>query len=936
MKKAHKIAAFFLLLSSNVFAQYSTDWIRPAESTQKTGVMIARDNQDNVIATGYWTSNNMFTRKYNKFGVLQWQAVSASGIPSNYERPLWVTTDNNNNVFVAGYRYVSTSTPVAVIILKYSPDGVQLWKQVVSPVNYLVGMNLRCEVDNNGNLYVGATGVGALPGFALIKLDTNGTILFTQNSDANAPKYFGSMRLKGNKVVLTASSGNLSLAPVAVWDTTGSLLWTAGLLGRGGHDVEIDDGGNVYLLSGYDNQVSSTSAMDMEIYKFDPSGTQLWKKDFDFGGSDFPTRLTFVADKLSVIGYGTIGASYFDWLTFQINTAGIMLWNTRYNETSGNDEQPYFLSAKANGDVFVTGKGGPMFTQFGSSYLRMITVKYDGTGLRKWVDSTNIYSGWGYACTLASDNSLFVLSGTSMTAFHFLDHTGTGTCNIPTGLNVANVANTQATFSWTPVPGATLYHLRYKTATANTWTVVSYNLPSINIYGLFAGTTYNYAVEAVCDNGPSGYSATQTFTTTGTGICTSVGQSQAQEYLSQLWIGSTVVNNSGRDNGYGDFTNVVIPFTRNQNVQGYLSGLVPYPEYEYYSIWIDYNHNNDFTDAGENVVTLYTDFTGLIAFNFTVPSLAPLGPTRMRVIMSHDNPPTPCGVYARGETEDYTVLINDSNTVPPPVPTGLNVTNITNTSAAFYWTPDNNASSYHLRYKKTTETIWTVASVNTPSVTVPAGLSANTAYNYACESVGTIGPSGYSATQTFTTTGIVLPINGIDIKARRQGANVLVSWNTQSEQNSAWFDVERSYNGIDFTKIGQVNAAGNSSNIRNYQFTDVNASKGLIFYRLKMVDADAGYRLSQVMVVAKTDDHRQEFLLYPNPATSNVSIVLNEAAAEDMQLLIINQVGQMVRTTRIIKGMQVIKLDVSELPKGIYVVTFTGINPVVENRLIIK
>jgi hypothetical protein len=407
--------------------------------------------------------------------VLQWQTVSASGIPSNYERPVWVTTDNNNNVFVAGNRYAGTGTALAVIILKYSADGLQLWKKVISPVNYLAGMSLRCEVDNNGNLYVGACGAGALPGFALIKLDPAGNILFTQNSAANAPGIFRSMRLKGNKIVLSASSavaGNPSIAQIAVWDTTGNLLWTDGLLGRGGADVEIDDAGNVYLLTGYDNQVTPTSAMDIEIYKFDPVGTQLWKKDFDFGGSDFPTRLTFVADKLSVIGYGTIGASYFDWLTFQINTAGTMLWNTRYNETPGNDEIPYFIAAKANGEVFVTGKGEPTPNPSNLSDLRMITLKYSNTGVQKWVDSVNIYSGWGYACTLASDSSLFVLSGTSMTAFHFLDYTGTGPCNIPTGLNVANIANTLATFSWTPVAGATLYHLRYKTTTANTWTVV--------------------------------------------------------------------------------------------------------------------------------------------------------------------------------------------------------------------------------------------------------------------------------------------------------------------------------------------------------------------------------------------------------------------------------------------------------------------------------
>ena len=67
-----------------------------------------------------------------------------------------------------------------------------------------------------------------------------------------------------------------------------------------------------------------------------------------------------------------------------------------------------------------------MFTQSnGSSYLRMVTLKYGNTGTMQWRDTLNIYSGWGLACTLASDSSLFVLSGTNMTAFHFLDQTGT-------------------------------------------------------------------------------------------------------------------------------------------------------------------------------------------------------------------------------------------------------------------------------------------------------------------------------------------------------------------------------------------------------------------------------------------------------------------------------------------------------------------------------
>ncbi len=929
--KKNIITILITLFSINSVAQYSTDWIRPAQSNAKTGSMIARDNQDNVIATGYAVNNNGYTRKYNKFGVLQWEAITTSGIASTYERLLWVTTDNNNNVFVAGYQY-SGSNALGVIVLKYSPDGNLLWKQVINPVNYLVGMSLRCELDNNGNLYVGACGVGNLPGFALIKFDTNGNILFTQHSDANAPAYFESMRLKGNKIVMSASGGNPNIAVITAWDTTGALLWTAGVQGRGARDVEIDDAGNAYLLTGYFNQVTATSQNDIEIFKFSPSGTQLWKKDFDFGGTDFPTRFTYVAGKLSIIGQSQ---SLDTWITFQVNTDGAMLWNTAYNGAPGFEEAPYFIAAKTNGEVFVTGKGGPNVDPNNVPSLRMITLKYGNTGVQQWVDSTNIYSGWGYGCTLASDNSLYVLSGTAMTVFHFMDHSGTGTCNMPVGLNVANIANNLATVSWAPVAGAALYHLRYKPTTAGSWTVVSGNLTTMNIFGLYSGTTYEYAVEAVCSNGPSGYSATQTFTTTGTGICSSVGQNQVQEYLSQVWLSGILLNNSGRNNGYGDFTNQIATLTRGQNVQGFLSGLVPYPEYEYYSIWIDYNHDNDFADVGEEVVSIYSDFSGYNAFNFTVPSAAPLGTTRMRVIMSHDSPPTPCGAYARGETEDYTVLINSNSIAPPPVPLGLNVSNITNASATFTWTPDTSAASYNLRYKKTTDASWTVAPVNATSITVPA-LAAGTAYNFSCEAIGSVANSGYGGTQTFTTIGTVIPINGIEVQAKRQGGDVILSWSTQSEQNSAYFDVERSYDGTSFTKIGQVSAAGYSNSVRQYQFADVNVAKAMIFYRLKLVDADGSNKLSPTRVVAKLDNSKQSFLLYPNPAVSNVNLLLNEAAKADMQVHITNSMGQMVQSTRITKGTQLIKLNIGQLPKGIYTVMVVGNEMPIVQKLLVR
>ena len=92
-----------------------------------------------------------------------------------------------------------------------------------------------------------------------------------------------------------------------------------------------------------------------------------------------------------------------------------------------------------------------------------------------------------------------------------------------------------------------------------------------------------------------------------------------------------------------------------------------------FKIYIDYNHNGLFTDAGDNVYTsvgnqgAYTE-TG----NFIVPLTADTGVTRMRIIVLEGGPTgiNPCGNYTWGETEDYLVNV----VIPVPcsgVPTSL-------------------------------------------------------------------------------------------------------------------------------------------------------------------------------------------------------------------------------------------------------------------------
>ncbi len=664
------LTGLFLFISSHLFATYSFDWLKTADGNQKTGTMIARDKSDNLFVAGYRTTQNIYTRKYDKFGNLQWEKTDSSGIHSIYQKPAWINCDKNKNVFVVGYQYAISSGweyPSALVVLKYNTSGTLLWRRTIN-LAYVIGsstgysFNLKSEVDDNGNLFIGTAGTSPA-GFVLIKINAVGTTQFNTTLNLGGIHQFASMRLKGNKVLIVGRvSINLNAAVMA-WDTTGNLLWNNFYTGNGARDVEMDGTGNVFLLTSNANQVSPTSGQDAVIYKLNASGVQLWKKKYDFGGQEYPTRFTFVSGKLSVIGYCST-TTYFDWITFQTNSSGTLLWGTKYNGTLSNDEIPYAIAAKANGEVFVTGKGGPMFTQpNGSSYLRMVTLKYSNTGTVQWLDTLNIYNGWGIACTLASDSSIYVLGGTNMTAIHYLDHNGAGSCGIPTGISTSNVTDSSAKFNWSPVAGAYLYHLRYKTAAAAAWSTISTNQTTKTIKTLSGGTIYQYAVEAICSNGPSGYSTTQSFSTIGTGYCVTGGLSTAQEFLNLVWIGG-IVNQTMSNNGYADFTNLSTPLQIGATINGYLSGAsTPWGLQENYSIWIDYNHDFDFADAGEQVVSFSSSLGGYIGVNFTIPSNAPLGTTRMRVSINYGTPTGPCGMYTNGETEDYTVVIS-----PPLAP----------------------------------------------------------------------------------------------------------------------------------------------------------------------------------------------------------------------------------------------------------------------------
>jgi chitodextrinase len=184
------------------------------------------------------------------------------------------------------------------------------------------------------------------------------------------------------------------------------------------------------------------------------------------------------------------------------------------------------------------------------------------------------------------------------------------------------------------------------------------------VTGLTASTTYTFNVRAKDAAGnSSGNSNTVTVTTLAVSTvtyCVSRGNSTADEFINRVQLGS-INNLSGNNGGYGNFTALSTNLVRGtSNTITITPGWTSAVYSEAYRVWIDYNRDGDFLDAGEQVFNRNRTTATPISGSFTIPTTALLGSTRMRVSMKYNASPTSCETFSFGEVEDYTVNITST------------------------------------------------------------------------------------------------------------------------------------------------------------------------------------------------------------------------------------------------------------------------------------
>jgi hypothetical protein len=167
----------------------------------------------------------------------------------------------------------------------------------------------------------------------------------------------------------------------------------------------------------------------------------------------------------------------------------------------------------------------------------------------------------------------------------------------------------------------------------------------------------------------------------------------------------------------------------------------------------------------------------------------------------------------------------------------------------------------------------------------------------------------------YVSNSSALPVELLTFAGQATAQGNLLTWTTANETNNKGFEIERSYDGKTFEKIGFVKGNGTSSVQQTYSFTDNTPLSKTTYYRLQQVDFDGSKAFSNTISI-EPQVFNKGLKVYPNPS-SDGQIFVEIPQNTEGGILVMNSVGQIVFQQKSISN-PIFKMDVSNWIKGVY------------------
>lgn len=219
-----------------------------------------------------------------------------------------------------------------------------------------------------------------------------------------------------------------------------------------------------------------------------------------------------------------------------------------------------------------------------------------------------------------------------------------------------------------------------------------------------------------------------------------------------------------------------------------------------------------------------------------------------------------------------------------------------------------------------------VLSINTSTLTAaPTNTARNDLYYYFYDWEVSTGCES-ARTSVLATVDCSLPITLLNFKGEKQGTINKLEWKTSSEVNNAGFELQRSIDGRNFSKIIYIESKavnGNSNINLDYSYIDKKPLSTSAYYRLKQIDKDGKFSYSNIVLI-KSDKASGILInsIYPNPVKNNLNLIISSPINERMTFQILDLAGRIIKefSNPILAGENVLNLNLTSVLSGTYLI----------------
>lgn len=349
------------------------------------------DNNGNIYAAGYsYTTGNLIVYRLNRNGDFVWKTDFITGTFRAYD----IKLDANGSVYVCGNRgsYMG--------LIKYdAATGARLWSASYNAPGNGYDVAYELAFDASNNIYITGKGYkNATEGYNIytVKYNSSGTRLWVA-------EYTGAPGVASDdyaNAIAVDASGNVYVGGAAgvvnkglefavlKYNTNGVLQYAKLLSGANlntndeAYDVVADNAGNVYACGYYYS--GAPEYYSGVIVKLNTAGTVTYTKQYNGltaqGSYESINRL--ILDNTNVIGIGSLRkdatANDMDMVIVRLTLAGNQSWIKYYDNTNGTLENNYGY------DVYKDEKGN-IYTASISVDSLWTVIKYDSTGVQQWI-----------------------------------------------------------------------------------------------------------------------------------------------------------------------------------------------------------------------------------------------------------------------------------------------------------------------------------------------------------------------------------------------------------------------------------------------------------------------------------------------------------------------------------------------------------------------